>query len=115
MKVCLSIAPSSMAEALKKLRDAPAYVDLVEVRTDGITDLDMEKLLRRPRPPVIITNRRRSEGGKFAGAVREQLRILSGACRLGAEFVDIELSWGTAAVAKILGNIRKQAGRTNVI
>ena len=115
MKVCLSIAPSSMAEALKKLRDAPAYVDLVEVRTDGITDLDMEKLLRRPRPPVIITNRRLSEGGKFAGAVGEQLRILSGACRLGPEFVDIELSWGTAAVAKILGNIRKHAGRTNVI
>ena len=111
MKVCLSIAPSSMAEALGRLRNAPPFVDLVEVRTDGITDLNLERLLEPPRPPMIITNRRRDEGGKFSGSVREQLDILLSAARLGAEFVDVEMSWGTNVVSKVL----ERAGKKRVI
>src|SRR5437867_7261740 len=102
MRLCLSLAPDSMQEAMKKLRAVPEGVDLVEIRTDGIADYDIERLLRKPRLPVIITNRRVEEGGKYAGTALEQVRILTEAIAAGAEYIDIEMSWGTEAVRRML-------------
>ncbi len=98
MKLCCSIAPASMAEALSKLKEAGKQADVVEVRIDTLADLDMPQLLQHPRPPVIITNRLATEGGKFSGSNREHLRILSEAIRYGADYVDIEFRCGIKAV-----------------
>ncbi|HTK82119.1 MAG TPA: type I 3-dehydroquinate dehydratase [Bacteroidota bacterium] len=102
MKICLSIAPRSTAEALRSLRNAGASADLVEVRIDGIVDLNLPQLLRKPRPKLIVTNRRASEGGNYNGTGDEQVRILTEAACLGAEYVDIEFSWGKHAIRRLL-------------
>jgi 3-dehydroquinate dehydratase / shikimate dehydrogenase len=102
VKIVLSVAPRSMSAALAKLRDLRRSPDLVEVRVDHIPDLDIEKLLRAPRPQVMITNRHRSEGGLFNGSAEEQVRILSSALRAGAEYVDIELRWGIRQIRRLL-------------
>lgn len=109
--LCLSIAPRSMAEARRNLHAVPRAADLVELRVDGIRDLDMERLLAPPRPPVIVTNRRRAEGGLFGGSARESFRILRRAIESGADYVDVEASWGTEFVR----GVRELAGRTPVI
>ncbi|MBI4549267.1 MAG: type I 3-dehydroquinate dehydratase [Ignavibacteriae bacterium] len=96
-----------MKQALSRLRQCSQLADLIEVRIDGISDLHLEKLLKRPRPAVIITNRRKEEGGQFTGSAKEQFDILSKAINLGAEYVDIEMSWGTEFVKKILSDPRK--------
>jgi 3-dehydroquinate dehydratase/shikimate dehydrogenase len=111
MKLCLSVAPGSIQEARAKLKQGSHPADLIEIRIDGIADLNLEKLLARPRPKVIITNRRKEEGGRFRGSPREQLAILSQAASLGAEYVDVELSYGPEVIRPLLA----KRGHTNVI
>ena len=75
MKLSLSIAPRSLMEARAIFRTNDARGRLVEVRVDAVRDLDLPTLLRPPRPAVIITNRRRGEGGMFRGDAREQVAL----------------------------------------
>ncbi len=107
MKICASIAPASMAEAIRKLSSAGKKADLVEVRIDGMADVDFERLLRKPRPGVIITNRRSGEGGAFSGSADEQIDILSRAIGCGADFVDVEMSWGLERILFLSRNSRR--------
>ena len=100
-----------MGEALSRLKSFEKTADLVEIRIDGISDLNLEKLLQHPRPQVIITNRRSGEGGKFTGSTNEQFEILSEAIKHGTEYIDVEMSWGKEFVKKILA----QSDKTKVI
>jgi 3-dehydroquinate dehydratase/shikimate dehydrogenase len=111
MKLCLSVAPGSIQEARAKLKQGSHPADLIEVRIDGIADLNLAKLLARPRPKVIITNRRKEEGGRFRGTPKQQLEILSEAIALGAEYVDVEMSYGPEVLKPLLA----LRGNTNVI
>jgi 3-dehydroquinate dehydratase/shikimate dehydrogenase len=65
---------------------------MVELRLDGVTDIDVAGALEGRSKPVIVTCRPTWEGGRFDGSEEARLRILSDAARLGAEFVDIEWS-----------------------
>jgi 3-dehydroquinate dehydratase/shikimate dehydrogenase len=111
MKVCLSIAPNSMREALKVLQEFRNTNELIEVRTDGIKDLNLEILLNSTHLKLIITNRRRKEGGIFRGSDIEQFNILSHASELGAAYIDVELNLGINVVKKLV----KQNRKTKVI
>ncbi|HYQ87063.1 MAG TPA: type I 3-dehydroquinate dehydratase [Bacteroidota bacterium] len=102
MKIVVSIAPRSMTEALAQMHSLRHSRELVEIRVDHIKNLDMERLLRNPRPRVIITNRHRLEGGLFGGNAGEQVRILSSALSHGAEYVDIEMRWGASRIRSLL-------------
>ncbi len=111
MKICCSIAPSTMDEAFQKIKQAGKETDLIEVRVDGISDLDISKLLQKPQPKFIITNRRCEEGGKFSGSLKENLKILTDAIRFQAEYVDIELSWGMNTAK----NLFTQSNKSKII
>jgi 3-dehydroquinate dehydratase / shikimate dehydrogenase len=78
----------TMAE-IRAGRDA-VDADLIELRLDGVSDLDMAAALEGRRLPVIITVRATWEGGFFDGSETERLAFLAEAIRLGAEFVDVE-------------------------
>ncbi len=86
--LCETVTGQSMAD-LRAARDA-AVADMVELRLDGIADLDVAGALHGRRKPVIVTCRPEWEGGRFAGAEEERHRILAEAMALGAEFVDLE-------------------------
>ncbi len=110
MIICPSIAPKTIDEAVVKLQSFSSD-ELVEVRVDGIPGLNLRKLLRQPRPKVIITNRKKDEGGKFIGSITEQSEILANAIEYGAEYIDVEYSWGKDFIA----SIQSKAGQTKVI
>jgi 3-dehydroquinate dehydratase/shikimate dehydrogenase len=75
---------------LVRARDAATVADMVELRLDGVADIDVaQALAARPRPAV-VTCRPKWEGGRFEGSEDERRRILHQALDLGAEFVDIE-------------------------
>jgi 3-dehydroquinate dehydratase/shikimate dehydrogenase len=78
-----------MAELLAA-RDAAAAGDMVELRLDGVGDLDVAGALRGRRSPVVATCRPEWEGGRFSGSEEERHAILQRAMDLGAEFVDVE-------------------------
>lgn len=86
--LCETVTGRSMAD-LRAARDA-AVGDMVEVRLDGVEDLDVAGALQGRRKPVVVTCRPEWEGGRFTGAEEERHRILAAAMSLGAEFVDVE-------------------------
>ena len=89
--LCETVTARSMAD-LRAARDA-AVADMVELRLDGIADLDVAGALQGRRTPVVVTCRPEWEGGRFTGAEEERHRILAEALAHGAEFVDVE--WAT--------------------
>ena len=99
-----------MREGLSLLKRAHRFTDLVEIRLENIADLDLEKLLRHPRPKVIITNR---ANGRYSNS--ERFDILLGAVKLGAEFVDIEIESGKAVINKFKNWISEEKSETKLI
>jgi 3-dehydroquinate dehydratase/shikimate dehydrogenase len=78
----------TMAE-IRAGRDA-AGADLIELRLDGVRDVDVDAALAGRRHPVIVTCRAAWEGGAFDGSEEARQRILAQAIERGAEYVDVE-------------------------
>jgi 3-dehydroquinate dehydratase / shikimate dehydrogenase len=78
-----------MADLLSA-RDAVRHADMVELRVDGVEDLDVAVALAGRTLPAILTCRPEWEGGRFDGSEEERERILSAAYDRGAEYVDLE-------------------------
>ena len=88
--ICLSLSGDSMAAVLKKMAACPPAAAIIELRIDLIADLDLTALLRAKSRPVIITNRRREEGGGFTGTEEQRLDLLCRAAGSGADYLDLE-------------------------
>src|SRR5688572_27232394 len=86
--LCETVTAQSMVD-LRAARDA-AVADMVEVRLDGVADVDVAGALQGRRKPVVVTCRPEWEGGKFRGSEEERHRLLGEALALGAEYVDVE-------------------------
>lgn len=89
LSIVRTVTAGSMTE-LRARRDEPSRADVVELRLDGVDDIDVEAALAGRRTPVIVTCRPRWEGGLFDGSEEERRRILERAVTLGAEYVDVE-------------------------
>lgn len=81
-------------------RDAATVGDMVELRLDGVADLDVARALAGRTRPVLVTCRPSWEGGRFDGSEAERSRILDDALSLGAEFVDVEWKAGFDAIVR---------------
>lgn len=88
--VCATVSGSSMAELLDERSRVEPLADLVELRLDGVVDVDLGRALAGRARPVIVTCRPRSEGGRFEGSEAERRDILSRAVASDAEYVDLE-------------------------
>jgi 3-dehydroquinate dehydratase type I len=99
--ICVSIAAPTTEAAIEKIKRAEALVDLIELRIDRLPGVDLERLLAVRNIPVIATNRRREEGGEFAGTEEERLARLKEAARLGADYIDVEASTAPAGKSKL--------------
>jgi 3-dehydroquinate dehydratase/shikimate dehydrogenase len=87
--LCETVTGRSMADLLAG-RDAATAADMVELRLDGVADVDVAGALRGRRVPAIVTCRPLWEGGRFDGSEEERRRLLVEALACGAEYVDIE-------------------------
>lgn len=82
-----------MAEALEDIASASQFTDFIELRIDWIRDLNLKALIQEAKHygcRVIVTNRSRACGGKFAGSERARIQLLETAAKLGADFIDVE-------------------------
>ena len=89
VRICETVTASTLAE-LRRRRDQVDRADMVELRLDGVEDVDVAGALQGRRKPVIVTCRPRWEGGRFEGGEEKRLALLADAVRLGAEYVDVE-------------------------
>ena len=94
--LCETVAGATMAE-LVAARDVAAsadMVDMVEVRLDGVRDLDVAEALHGVALPVVATCRPVWEGGRFDSSEEERHGVLASALEHGAAYVDIEWQAG---------------------
>ncbi|MFH0868171.1 MAG: shikimate dehydrogenase [Candidatus Woesearchaeota archaeon] len=89
--ICIPIIAKNMDSALADIKKANNIADIVELRIDYISNFDLKKLIEASKKPVIITNRRKIDGGKFEGSEEERLAALKQAIDLGADYIDIEI------------------------
>ena len=113
--ICISIVPETNEEALRLLARALPEADLVELRIDRIGEPDLPLLLHTGKERILVTNRRRDEGGFFASCENRRMELLREAVGLGACCVDIEARTGAAAVGRLGKAIRAKGGKTRLI
>ncbi len=89
-KICLSLVETTTAKMIRAMAAAGPGVDLVEIRADYMVRAELESILRAGEKPIIITNRPKEEGGRFAGTEEARFAVLRQAVDFGAAFVDIE-------------------------
>ena len=87
--LCETVTGDTMRDLLAA-RDAATVGDMVELRLDGVRDVNVAGALRGRRTPAVVTCRAGWEGGRFDGSEEERRAILRQAVQAGAEFVDVE-------------------------
>ncbi|MBI4475986.1 MAG: type I 3-dehydroquinate dehydratase [Acidobacteria bacterium] len=89
--LCVTVTADTMRD-LRRRRDeaARAGADLVELRLDGVRDVDVAGALQGRLGPVLVACHPAWEGGRFAGSEPERAQILRQALELGADWVDVE-------------------------
>jgi 3-dehydroquinate dehydratase/shikimate dehydrogenase len=90
-----TVTGRTMAD-LRAARDAVTRADMVELRLDGVQDVDVAGALAGRTLPAIVTCRPAWEGGRFDGSEERRHAILGEALDGGAEFVDVEWRAGFA-------------------
>ncbi len=93
--ICCSITADSVDSAIKDMHQSKRWADIAEIRLDHIRDLrldDVGFLLSKKEMPVIITCRKKEEGGHFSGTEDERSRMLLQAAEHGADYIDVEYS-----------------------
>ncbi len=95
--LAVPIGPKSIDEAAEQIKAAKkAGAEMLELRTDYLADLDIEKMLtvlaaaRKTLLPVIVTCRDKAQGGAADLPSQLRTRILVEAIGAGANFVDCE-------------------------
>jgi len=120
VRLCIPILAKTTAEALRKSRRpypcAGGSEPILELRMDWIRDPELRMLLAGNRHRLMVTNRRREEGGLFAGSEEERVKVLREGAVLGADYVDIEMSTGDRLIAGLKEAIGSHAGdRTKLV
>ncbi len=88
-KICVSIAASTVTEALKIARTVTT--DVLEIRLDSLVKAAIRPFFDTLKTPLLFTNRPVWEGGNFKGEESARLTLLEEAVQAGAAYVDIEL------------------------
>ena len=87
--ICVALTPSNAAEVFSPVTEG---ADCIEVRLDYLENPEASDLIEWGdlRAPAIATCRGRRQGGRFAGSIDDELRILERAVSNGARWVDMD-------------------------
>jgi 3-dehydroquinate dehydratase type I len=115
--ICIPIVAKTTEEAVAHMAQSAAQADILELRIDQITDVDLPRLIgaRGDETLILVTNRRRDEGGGFPGTEGERVRLLLDAVALGADYVDIEARTERPLLKEFIAQIEKYGHRTQWI
>ncbi len=90
--ICVTVARTRHKHTIAEhQRLADAGAKLIELRLDYIgRSIDLTRLLKNRPTPVVITCRRKEDGGRWDRSEEERLVILRSAIAMGVEYVDLE-------------------------
>ena len=110
-KLCIPIVETTAEKALIAIKKVKRWADLIELRVDYLKRVNPAPLLESRQKPLIVTHRRKEEGGKYKGDERKRLSVLQEAIDLGSDYIDIEL----ATERSLLQGLIRNKGGTQVI
>ena len=110
-KLCIPIVEATVEKALIAIKKVNRWADLIELRVDYLKRVNLAPLLENRRKPLIVTHRRKEEGGEYKGEERKRLSVLQEAIDLGADYIDVEL----ATERSFLQSLTRNKGGTQVI
>ncbi len=90
--ICVTIARTRHKTTVQEhQRLADEGAELAEIRLDYIgRSIDLTRLLKNRPTPVVVTCRRREDGGRWQKSEEERLMLLRSAIAMGVEYVDLE-------------------------
>lgn len=91
--ICLTLAEDSIEKAILKVEENREYIDLCELRMDALSPDEMKKAYAFPslvNIPVILTFRRKIDGGRIEISERARRLALLDALKGDFSYVDIE-------------------------
>ena len=91
-KFCIPIIAQDTEEAITKMDSLSGSADIFEIRLDLMREFDLDGILSCCATPVLVTYRSVEQGGKGTARPSESVRYLLHAIRLGAAYVDVELT-----------------------
>ncbi|MEM1540234.1 MAG: type I 3-dehydroquinate dehydratase [Candidatus Bathyarchaeia archaeon] len=93
MKICVSIMPKTLNEALSLIEKSEQHgADFIEVRLDCINNFKgLKDIAECAKTPLIATVRTSKCSGKFLGKEEKRAKILLNAASRGFKYADIEL------------------------
>jgi 3-dehydroquinate dehydratase type I len=109
VKICVPIQAETNEEARALMERAHALANTVELRIDGMKDPDLRGLLKEKKGKVLVTNRRREEGGAYGGPEGDRVKLLEEAVSLGADYVDLEASTDRTLIMKLKATIEERS------
>jgi 3-dehydroquinate dehydratase/shikimate dehydrogenase len=90
--ICISLALESRRMVLADMLTAARQGDLLEVRLDRFLKApDVGELLGARRKPIILSCRRRQDGGEWDGSEEERLALLRQCAVSKGDYVEVEL------------------------
>jgi shikimate dehydrogenase/3-dehydroquinate dehydratase type I len=128
--ICIPITAGTKKEALHAIERSCQIADFIELRMDLIEDGSLVNLISTARNisssiKIIVTCRKKEEATSAGGSVGikgagkktidRKIALLKEAIELGADFVDIELAEGRAAIKELQIFCAKHGGKTKII
>lgn len=89
-QICVSLAETTTAGVLGRMRDLAPLADMFEIRGDLLTDLDLLTILRGRTRPLLLACRRTVEGGQWDGEEQRRRLVLLEAVKRGYDHVEVE-------------------------
>lgn len=127
--ICVPITARTKKEALHSIERSCQFADFIELRMDLINGGRLEEFIPIARNnsdsiKIIVTCRKKEEAAPAGRTVlakstarnsEEKIALLKEAIGLGADFVDIELAEGQAAIKELQAFCAKHGGKTKII
>lgn len=115
--ICIPIVAMTTDDAVAQMERAALLADVLELRIDQIRDVDLEQLLngKQTGTRILVTNRRKDEGGAFSGSERERLALMKDTIAFGVDYADIEASTERYLIGELQSQIEKHHNRTKLI
>lgn len=111
--ICISVTPKSRRFAKADLLNASRQCDLIELCLDHLLkEPDISDLLGATGKPVLISCRRKADGGEWEGSEEDRLRLLRQAIVSGPAYVELELD--VADKIRRYGNTRRVVSFTSL-
>ena len=111
--ICISVTPESRKLAKVDLLNASRQGDLIELCLDRLIKApDMKDLLTDVKKPVLVSCRRKEDGGQWAGTEDQRMTLLREAIVAGPAYIELDLD--TAKKVPRFGDTKRVISYTSL-